>query len=264
MNQIVNIASAAARKAGNLLIDLFGKTTVTEKGAPHNLVTEADRRAEDLIVEFLRKEAAGSVFYGEESGDRARLDADRVWIIDPLDGTTNYAQMIPHYGVSIAYAERGTLIAGVVYDPTRDELFSASVGQGALLNGMPIHVSRKTRLNESLIATGFYYDRNVTMEKTLSALRNLYQANIRCMRRMGASTLDLAWLACARFDAYFEYTLSAWDFAAGLLIVSEAGGRADDIDGTPAGVFSKGLVCSNGSIHEEFLKRVLDPGSFIQ
>jgi myo-inositol-1(or 4)-monophosphatase len=260
MHDILDLASEAARRAGKLLISLFGKTTIEKKGSSHNLVTEADCRAEELIVAFLEREAPGSLFYGEESASRARLDAERLWIIDPLDGTTNYAQQIPHFGVSIAYAENGALKAGVVYDPMRDELFSTASGKGACCNGKTIAVSRKTLLRESLIATGFYYDRSVTMEKTLAALRNLYKTDIRCMRRMGAACLDLTWLACGRFDAYFEYTLSAWDFAAGLLIVREAGGTADNSDGSPADLFSQGLICSNGLIHEEFLRQVRDPG----
>ncbi|MBN1128465.1 MAG: inositol monophosphatase [Chitinispirillaceae bacterium] len=260
MKDIRELAAEAARRAGDLLISMFGKAGIMEKGAPHNLVTEADCRAEEQIVGFLDREAPGSSFYGEESLDKACLDAERLWIIDPLDGTTNYAQNIPHFGVSIAYADRGILLAGVVYDPLRRELFSASAGKGALCNGAPANVSRKSRLNESLIATGFYYDRGVTMEKTLAALHALFRADIRCMRRMGSASLDLAWLACGRYDAYFEYTLSAWDFAAGLLIVREAGGLADNIDGTPADLQAKGLLCSNGLVHDAFLKRVLDPG----
>jgi myo-inositol-1(or 4)-monophosphatase len=260
MHDILDLVSQAARRAGKLLIDLFGTTSVMKKGVSHNLVTEADARAEELIVAFLEREAPGSSFYGEESGNRARLDAKQLWIIDPLDGTTNYAQQIPHFGVSIAYAENGALKAGVVYDPMRDELFSAATGDGASCNGKTIAVSCKTLLRESLIATGFYYDRSVTMEKTLAALRNLYRADIRCLRRMGAATLDLAWLACGRFDAYFEYTLAAWDFAAGLLIVKEAGGAVDNIDGSPADLFSQGVLCSNGLIHEEFLRQVREPG----
>jgi myo-inositol-1(or 4)-monophosphatase len=263
MHDILETASEAARRAGELLISLFGTTTIAEKGASHNLVTEADGRAEELIVAFLEKEAPGSSFYGEESGARARLKAERLWIIDPLDGTTNYAQRIPHFGVSIAYAENGALMAGVVYDPMRGELFSAETGKGAWCNGKGIAVSHKTLLRESLIATGFYYDRSVTMEKTLAALCNLYKADIRCMRRMGAASLDLAWLACGRFDAYFEYTLAAWDFAAGLLMLREAGGTADNIDGSPADLFSQGLLCSNGLIHEEFLRQVRDPGILV-
>jgi myo-inositol-1(or 4)-monophosphatase len=260
MHNILETASEAARRAGELLISLFGTTTISEKGASHNLVTEADGRAEEMITAFLEKEAPGSSFYGEESAARARLDAQRLWIIDPLDGTTNYAQQIPHFGVSIAYAENGKIMAGVVYDPMRDELFSAAMGKGACCNGKAIAVSHKTLLRESLIATGFYYDRSVTMEKTLAALRNLYKADIRCMRRMGAASLDLAWLACGRFDAYFEYTLAPWDFAAGLLIVREARGTVDNIDGSPADLFSQGVLCSNGLIHEEFLRQVRDPG----
>jgi myo-inositol-1(or 4)-monophosphatase len=260
MYDLLTIASEAARRAGDLLVNLFGKTTISEKGASHNLVTEADRRSEELIEEFLKTEAPGSLVYGEEGTNNARLDANRLWIIDPLDGTTNYTQKIPHFGVSIAYAEKGTIKAGVVFDPMRNELFSAIIDGSASCNGTLISVSSKSRLNESLIATGFYYDRSVTMEKTLAALRNLYRADIRCMRRMGAASIDLAWLACGRFDGYFEYTLSAWDFAAGTLIVREAGGRVDNIDGTPADLTAKGVLCSNGLIHEQFLKQVFDPG----
>jgi myo-inositol-1(or 4)-monophosphatase len=216
-------------------------------------VTDADRRSEEHIAHFLSQEMPGSSILGEEM-HRAALESDRLWVVDPLDGTTNFSHGIPHFGVSVAYAETGTILAGAVYDPMRREMFSASLGQGATLNGNPIRVSGNSRLNQSIIATGFYYDRGETMEKTLGALHALFNKDIHCMRRMGAASLDLTWLAAGRFDGYFEYTLSPWDFAAGLLILSEAGGRAIDArTGMPADLFASGLICSNGRIHDELV-----------
>ena len=260
MRAIVDIATAAALSAGELVTSCFGKTAIEEKDSSYNLVTEADRRSEDLIVNFLQREMPESAVLGEENHHEGALTANRLWIVDPLDGTTNFAHGVPHFGISIAYAEKGRLLAGVIYDPMRNECFSASLGTGALLDGSPIRVSESRALEQSLIATGFYYDRDLTMDKTLAALHRLFKRNIRCMRRMGAASLDLTWLACGRFDGYFEYTLSSWDFAAGLLILSEAGGVASDITGRQADLFSKGLLCSNGLIHPEFLACTLNPG----
>jgi myo-inositol-1(or 4)-monophosphatase len=262
MNDIVEIAKEAAVCAGKLVASLLGKTTVEQKDSPYNLITEADRRAEELIAGFLLREMPESSLLAEEKYHEAKLSADRLWIVDPLDGTTNFAHAIPHFAVSVAYAEKGRIRAGAIFDPMRKELFSASAGNGALCNGRSIHVSKSSSLSQSLIGTGFYYDRSATMAKTLRALYWLYQEDIRCMRRMGAASLDLAWLACGRFDGYFEYTLSPWDFAAGLLMVLEAGGMASDAEGKASGLFSKGLLCSNGLIHEKLLACVLAPEKF--
>jgi myo-inositol-1(or 4)-monophosphatase len=262
MKAIVDIAQEAARRAGQLVASLVGKTAIEQKDTSYNLITEADRRSEELIVDFLMREMPGSSVLGEEEHHEGNLTAERLWVIDPLDGTTNFAHAIPHYGISVAYAEKGVLRAGAVYDPSRDELFSACAGKGAYCNAGSIRVSKNAVLSQSLIATGFYYDRAVTMEKTLRALYWLYKEDIRCMRRMGAASLDLAWLACGRFDGYFEYTLAPWDFAAGLLILLEAGGQASNIDAAPADLFSKGVICSNGLIHEKLLSCVLAPDKF--
>jgi myo-inositol-1(or 4)-monophosphatase len=262
MKDVKGLAREAALRAGKLVASLIGKTAVGLKDSPYNLITEADRRAEELIAGFLLREMPGSSILGEEAHHEGKLSAKRLWIIDPLDGTTNFAHAIPHFGISIAYAEKGSLRAGVVYDPMRGELFSAEAGRGARCNGTRIHVSKNAKLSQSLIATGFYYDRSATMEKTLRALYRLYQEDIRCMRRMGSASLDLAWLACGRFDGYFEYTLSPWDFAAGLHILREAGGTATDVNAMSAGLFSKGLICSNGLIHDKFLACVLNPKRF--
>jgi myo-inositol-1(or 4)-monophosphatase len=262
MKEIVQIASEAAIRAGHLIAACFGNAAVTLKDSTYNLVTDADLRSEEFIAGFLLEKMPGCTCLGEET-HHAALKADRLWIVDPLDGTTNFAHGIPHFGVSVAYAEKGTILAGAVYDPMRDELFSASLGQGATLNGDPIHVSGNRQLAQSIIGTGFYYDRNETMEKTLEALRTLFKQDIHCMRRMGASSLDLTWLAAGRFDGYFEYTLSPWDFAAGLLILTEAGGKAIDArTSIPADLFSSGLICSNGLIHEALVACTLNAPRF--
>jgi myo-inositol-1(or 4)-monophosphatase len=254
----IEIAEAAAREGGRRLIELFGKTSAEQKGSTYNLVTVADREAEEIIVDVIDHAMPGCSFLGEEA-HRAALNAERLWIIDPLDGTTNFSHSVPHFGVSVAYAEHGEIKAGVVYDPMRDELFSATEGAGAFLNGKRIEVSGRKTLSESLIGTGFYYDRGELMEKTLRALHHLFKEQIHCMRRNGAASLDMTWLASGRLDGYFEYQLSPWDFAAGLLILHEAGGVASDPSGQPANLFSKGLICSNGLIHEELLGSVLNP-----
>lgn len=262
MNDIIAVAQEVTKRAGELVISLLGKAAIEQKGASYNLVTSADRQSEELIIDFLRKEMPECSVLSEETRSETDLHADRLWIIDPLDGTTNFAHGIPHFGVSAAYAEKGRIVAGGVYDPSRKDFYSAAAGRGAYYNGELIHVSKSPTLAQSLIGTGFYYDRGALMEKTLFALHGLFVRNIHCMRRMGAASLDLAWLACGRLDAYFEYTLAPWDFAAGLLILKEAGGRASGHDGTDADLFSKGLICSNGLIHDELLEIVLKPERF--
>jgi myo-inositol-1(or 4)-monophosphatase len=248
MHDIVALAKEAAKQGGRYVASLLGTAGVSSKGLAYNLVTDADRGSENLIREFFMRETPQSGFFGEETEGGAGLNA------------TNFVHGIPHVGVSVAYAEKGVICAGAVYDPMRDELFWAGAGGGSWRNDNRITVSDRDALSKSLIATGFYYDRSETMEKTLAALHALFGKQVHCMRRMGAATLDLAWLACGRYDGYFEYTLSPWDFAAGLLIVLEAGGRANGSDGTGADLFSHGLICSNGLIHQELLAATLNPG----
>jgi myo-inositol-1(or 4)-monophosphatase len=262
MIDILSIAKETSQRAGDLIVSLLGNAPVESKGESYNLVTVADKRAEALIIDHLRTAMPGCSILSEETMQETDLSADNLWIVDPLDGTTNFAHGIPHFGVSVAYAEKGKLMAGVVYDPMRKELFSARAGGGAYRNDVRIKVSKSPTLAQSLIGTGFYYDRGELMVKTLRALHGLFTKDIHCIRRMGAASLDLTWLACGRFDGYFEYTLSPWDFAAGLLILQEAGGRASGHDGKDADLFSKGLICSNGLIHDELLGVVLNPEKF--
>ncbi|NLW30328.1 MAG: inositol monophosphatase [Fibrobacter sp.] len=255
-NQIMDLAIKAATEAGKLIQSMGGKSRIDQKGETFNLVTDADTEAEKLISSILLKGLPDSVFLAEESNTKQNIFAPRLWIIDPLDGTNNFAHNIPHYSVSIAYAENGTVKSGVVYDPVRNELFSAEAQKGAYLNEERISVSKHEFLNESMISTGFYYDRGILMEKTLQGIHTLFKENIRGIRRMGSAALDLCWLACGRYDGYFEYMLSPWDFAAGKIIIEEAGGICADRDGLDRGLLSKGLICSNRLIQKKLMEKV--------
>ncbi|KMQ50473.1 Inositol-1-monophosphatase [Chitinispirillum alkaliphilum] len=232
-----------------------GRAEVTQK-ALNNLVTEADIKSEQQIVSLLHKDYPESLFYGEEDESRGALKAPSLWLIDPLDGTNNFAHGIPIYCVSIAYAEMGEVKCGAVYDPERDELFWAQKGAGAFLNGSAIHVTDCDSLQEAIVTTGFYYDRGELMEKTLDSVRRLFRNNIRGIRRTGSAAIDLCWLSCGRFDGYFEYMLSPWDFAAASLILQEAGGRAHDRNGGDFTLDSTGIVASNEKIHNHLLEHV--------
>jgi len=248
-------ARMAARQAGKLVLEQQGRTSISEK-ALDNLVTEADLQAQEAIIEMILDQFPGHSIMAEENDLSAKSSSADLWIIDPLDGTNNYAHNIPHFSISIAYARSGQVAVGVVFDPVRNEMFSASRGGGARLNETPINVSKARSLKEAIVATGFYYDRGAVMRKTLNSIENLFEANIHGIRRFGSAALDLCWVACGRFDAFFEYKLSTWDFAAGMLIAEEAGGLCTDQKGGPLDLNSTGLVVSNGKFHDELLKIV--------
>jgi myo-inositol-1(or 4)-monophosphatase len=255
MQKELEIARVASREAGRLVKEMQATMTSSEK-AKNNLVTSADLAAEEMIVSMIRKQFPGHSFCAEERHESTPTDADNLWIIDPLDGTNNYAHAIPHFSISIAYAEKGEVLAGVVFDPMRDECFTAEKGAGAFCNGKRISVTPCDRLDQSIIATGFAYDRGNVMEQTLSAVHRLFKADIRGIRRQGSAALDMSWVACGRFDGYFEYQIRSWDFAAGMLIVREAGGACDDRDGSPLALTAASVVTSNGRIHRDFLDTV--------
>jgi len=246
------VAVDAARAAGRLLRDeLSGVRRIAYKGAPTNLVTEMDRRAEAEILGRLRGAFPDDAILSEETGEAAGSSGRR-WIVDPLDGTTNYAHGLPVFGVSIALeAERG-MVLGVVYDPTRDELFVGERGLGATLNEATIRVSATTPLDASLLVTGFPYDIRETLDTNLPEYA-AFSVRARAVRRLGSAVLDLAYVACGRFDAYWELRLGAWDVAAGGVLVEEAGGRLTGIDGKPMDVDAPTLLASNGQVHEAML-----------
>ena len=246
------VAVDAARAAGRLLRDeLSGAHHIVYKGTPTNLVTEMDQRAETLIVERLRGTFPDDAILAEERG-AAGGRSDRRWIVDPLDGTTNYAHGLPIFAVSIALESAGQLVLGVVYDPTRDELFVGERGGGATLNEASIHVSGASSVGESLLVTGFPYNIRETPENNLREYAG-FSVRARAVRRLGSAVLDLAYVACGRFDAFWELRLGAWDVAAGAVLVEEAGGRITGIDGKPLDVNAPTVVATNGRVHGEML-----------
>lgn len=255
MKEIISCAVQAARAASKIMMAKYGAGCALEK-TKNNLVTEADFKCEEAIISVIREKYPSHSVLAEERHKDADLLSKNLWIIDPLDGTNNYAHGIPHFCVSIAYAEKGEVLAGIILDPMRKEFFTATKGGGAFLNGARISVSRTARIFQAIITTGFYYDRGRLMEKTLAAIHSLFKADIRGIRRLGSAALDLCWVACGRFDGYFEYRLSPWDFAVGMLLVNEAGGRCSDREGKKMTLSSKSAAVSNKKIHKEFLRIV--------
>lgn len=251
-SQQLQTAKEAARRAGKIILEQQGSALVSEK-ENNNLVTETDFSAQEMILEVIGRHFPQHSIIAEENDLAASSSAADLWIIDPLDGTNNFAHNIPHFSVSIAYARSGTVLAGVVYDPVRNELFSAARDEGAFMNNRPIKVSAASSLKESIIATGFYYDRGEMMRRTLNSIEKLFGENVHGIRRFGSAALDLCWVACGRFDAYFEYKLSTWDFAAGMLILEEAGGHCSDQKGRDLNLDSTGIIVSNGKFHDAFL-----------
>ena len=247
------MAVDAARTAGRLLRDeLAGARRIAYKGAPTNLVTEMDQRAEAEILGRLRGAFPEDAILSEESGASAGRSGRR-WIVDPLDGTTNYAHGLPLFGVSIALEAGRRITLGVVYDPSRDELFVAERGGGATLNEAPIRVSTTATLDESLLVTGFPYNIRETRDTNLPEYA-AFSVRARAVRRLGSAVLDLAWVACGRFDAFWELRLGAWDVAAGSVLVEEAGGLVTGIDGGPLDVDAPTLIASNGIVHHDVLR----------
>ncbi|MBI3457170.1 MAG: inositol monophosphatase [Candidatus Rokubacteria bacterium] len=253
MSPFLPIAVDAARSAGKLLREaLGGARRISYKGSPTNLVTEMDRRSEALIVERLLQAFPDHAILGEEGGARPGASEYR-WLIDPLDGTTNYAHGAPVFSVSIALERAGQSELGVAYDPNLDELFVAQRGVGATLNGEPIGVSDTAALGESLLATGFPYDIRTT---TATNLPEYAALSLRChaVRRLGSAVLDLCYVAAGRFDAFWELSLGPWDMAAGGLMVLEAGGRLTNVRGGPWALEGPGALASNGLIHDAVLE----------
>ena len=246
------MAVEAARAAGDLLRgELLNPRRIAFKGSPTNLVTEMDARAEALIVERLLAAFPADAVLAEERGAQAGRSGRR-WIIDPLDGTTNYAHGLPLYCVSIALEAGGRVELGVAYDPSHGELFVAERGAGAFCNDARLTVSSATTLDQSLLATGFPYDIRVNPDNNLKEYA-AFSRRAQGVRRLGSAVLYLAWVAAGRFDGYWELRLGAWDVAAAGLMVEEAGGRLTSITGGPLDLEHPTVVASNGRIHDEML-----------
>jgi myo-inositol-1(or 4)-monophosphatase len=234
---------------------LITKSEIEFKGRVSDMVSRADKEAEVMFVNFLAALLPEAGFIAEE-GTSTKKGDEYNWIIDPLDGTTNYLYNMPVYCTSVALMKNDELVLGVIYDPSHDECFAAAKGQGATLNGQPISVSNEKELGNSLLATGFPYDDKGRLREFLNILADINEST-RGIRRLGSAALDLAYVACGRLEGFYEYGLQPWDCAAGALIVCEAGGAVSDFKGGNDYVFGRTLICSNSHIQiplQDFFK----------
>jgi myo-inositol-1(or 4)-monophosphatase len=251
---LLNVMVAAARKAARSLRRDFGeveKLQVSLKG-PANFVSSADQRAEETLRAELARARPGYGFLGEEGGRLEGADKTHCWVVDPLDGTTNFLHGIPQFAISIALEREGTIVAGVVYNPITEELFVAERGKGAFLNDQRLRVAARKRLSEAVIACGLPH----LGRGDLAQFRQEFaavQEKVAGLRRFGAAALDLAWVAAGRLDAYWERNLSAWDIAAGLILVREAGGFASDLDGGEEVFDKREILAGNETMQREVL-----------
>jgi myo-inositol-1(or 4)-monophosphatase len=252
---LLNVMISAARKAGRALKRDFGeieKLQVSMKG-PANFVSAADRRAEETLYAELAKARPGYGFLGEEGGPREGADKTHTWIVDPLDGTTNFLHGIPQFCISIGLEREGTIVAGVIYNPANEELYVAERGKGAFLNDQRIRVAARRRLADAVIACGLPHigrgDIALGQRETAAV-----QDKVAGLRRFGAAALDLAWVAAGRLDGYWERDLKPWDLAAGVIMVREAGGFVSDYDGADEMLAKGQIVAGNETVQKELLR----------
>ena len=260
LEKLQQVGIEAARIGAKILCHYASEGFQVERKDPSNtinLVTQADKESERAIVEFIQSKFPTHQILAEEEGVHSAQASPYKWIIDPLDGTTNFTHRFPMYNVSIGLEYQGQCIVGVVVDPTREELFSAISGQGAMLNGQSIGVSRVPQLDQALLVTGFGYDIRENPQNNLEEFRN-FALRAQGMRRTGTAAIDLCYVACGRLDGFWELNLNPWDTAAGIVIVQEAGGRVTDYQGMPFSVYQNQLVASNGLIHQEMLEVLRD------
>jgi myo-inositol-1(or 4)-monophosphatase len=246
-----DLARHASREAGNILISRFGRVNHITKKGEIDLVTEADVQAEDVIVDIIRSRFPQDSILAEERGEHAR-DRERVWLIDPLDGTTNFAHGFPFFSVSIAFQVDGQSVLGIVSNPRLGEHFEALKGAGAFLNDKAIRVSETKDLQESLLAVGFPYTIRENPHRVMAHLKKM-AACAQGIRRPGSASIDLVYVAAGRLDGFWEEGLKPWDTAAGTVIVQEAGGMVSDYEGRPYSPFMNTIVASNSRIHEAML-----------
>ncbi len=252
MKDMVEVAVNAAREAGKILKENLGRPLEIDFKGEINLVTDVDRMSEEIIVEAIRDEYPDHQILAEE-GKGQESPSSYKWIIDPLDGTTNYAHGYPCFCVSIALEKGQDIMFGVIYNPVLEELFTAEKGKGAWLNGRDIQISSADRLTHSMLATGFPYDIRESENNNLIHFKN-FMMRAQAIRRPGSAALDLCYVAMGRFDGFWELKLSPWDVAAGSLIVREAGGMVTDFKGGNFDIYSKEILASNGNIHHEMVQ----------
>ena len=256
---LLNVMIKAARRAGRSLKRDLGEIEnlqVSLKG-PANFVTMADRRAEEMLYEDLAKARPGYGFIGEEGGSRPGDDKTHTWIVDPLDGTTNFLHGIPQFAISIGLQREGTIIAGVIYNPANDELYTAERGKGTFLNDQRLRVAGRRKLNECVIACGLPHIGRGDHELSRAEMTEI-QNRVAGLRRFGAASLDMAFVAAGRLDGYWERNLQPWDMAAGQIIVREAGGIVSGMAGDDDPLLTGHLICGNEFVHAELVK-ILKP-----
>jgi len=253
----LDIATEAALAAGSVLRSYWGNLKqIEEKGRPGDLVTEADKAAEAAVLKILHRHVPDHSILAEESGQLGHRENQYLWAIDPLDGTTNFAHQYPASTVSVGLMIDGVPQVGAIFDPFHQELFRAAKGQGATRDRHPIRVSQATELSQSLLVSGFAYDRQKTADNNYAEfcyLTHLTQG----VRRSGSASLDLAYVACGRLDGYWERGLSPWDVAAGVVLLEEAGGKVTAYDGSPFQINSGRILASNGAIHSSLSQALL-------
>ena len=257
--EYLDFAVELAREAGSILKHYAQREKQVEFKGRANLVTVADKEAEDLIIRGIHERYPDHEILAEESGiTRPRTQGGEVrWVIDPLDGTTNFAHQYPFYCVSIAVEQAGSIICGACYDPARDEMFSGARGEGAFLNGERLRVSPVDKLSEALLITGFPYNFREYVETVLSQFRAFLIAS-QAVRRGGSAALDLCYIAAGRLDGFWELELQPWDTAAGSVIAEEAGARITGFSGRPFSIYMKEILASNGRLHAEMLTVLQD------
>ncbi len=254
----LEFARELAAASGAVLKKYFGKlTNIQSKSTSCDLVTEADKESERVIIQMIKDAYPTHQILSEEAGLSDKKEAESLWIIDPLDGTTNYTHQYPWAAVSIALFHQGEPILAIVYNPMTEELFEAEKGKGAKLNNQTIQVSQTKTLEESLLATGFAYDRMHIEENNYREFSYLTNKS-HGVRRAGAASLDLAYVAAGRLDGYWERGLAPWDTAAGLLLVRESGGTVTSYENTPFDIYSGRILSSNGIIHESLHKALME------
>ncbi|HWV67044.1 inositol monophosphatase family protein [Chitinophaga sp.] len=245
----------ATEASGKILQQYFnGPFEVSSKSTVNDLVTEVDKKSETAIINIIRETYPDHFILSEEVGE-IKTDSSVKWIIDPIDGTVNYANGIPICCVSIGVEKDGEMVLGAVYNPFMNELFVAEKGQGATLNGKPIHVSTKAEVSKSCLVTGFPYQWQDMPNNPLVVFERVIKEGIP-VRRLGSAAIDLCWVACGRFDGFYEHHLQAWDSAAGYLIVEEAGGKVTDFSGNRFSPYQKQILATNGHIHSALLDLV--------
>jgi myo-inositol-1(or 4)-monophosphatase len=247
-----NTILKAIHEAGKILVDNFNSDfKIESKDIISNLVTEVDKKSETRIIEIIKEDFPSHNILSEEIG-ALNTESDVKWIIDPIDGTINYAHSIPICCVSIGIEKAGEIVMGAIYNPFGNELFFAEKGKGAYLNDSRIHVSSESMLAMSLLVTGFPYNTGNNPNKPVDVFAAIVNKDIP-VRRLGSAALDICWTACGRFDGFWEYNLNAWDVAAGFLILTEAGGKVTDFNGGKYSVYNKEILATNGLIHNDLL-----------